>query len=118
MRGNVRADLSVTAPFGNSRMQSKNRLLEDLAKVASGAASTVVGMKEEVDAIFRQRVERLAAELNLVTREEFEATREMAAEALAAMEQLQERLAALEARLTTGVETPAAAGEASDGPSA
>lgn len=99
-------------------MQTRNRLLEDLAKVASGAASTVVGMKEEVDAIVRQRVERLAAELNLVTREEFEATREMAAEAVAAMELMQERLAALEARLSPEGETPPMAEQTTDGPAA
>ncbi|QNT70254.1 accessory factor UbiK family protein [Defluviicoccus vanus] len=99
-------------------MQTRNRLLEDLAKVASGAASTVVGMKEEVDAIVRQRVERLAAELNLVTREEFEATREMVAEAVAAMELMQERLAALEARLSPEVETPPMAEQTTDGPAA
>lgn len=80
-------------------MQTRNRLLEDLAKVASGAASTVVGVKQEVDAIVRQRLERFASELDLVTREEFEAVREMAAEARAAQEQAEERLAALEARL-------------------
>ena len=97
-------------------MQTRNRLLEDLAKVASGAASTVVGMKEEIDAIVRQRVERLAAELNLVTREEFEATRELATEAFAAVDRLEQRVAALEARL--GVDAAAAAGDIPQEPAA
>jgi Uncharacterized protein conserved in bacteria len=92
-------------------MQTRNRLLEDLAKVASGAASTVVGVKQEVDAIVRQRLERFASELDLVTREEFEAVREMAAEARAAQEQAEERLAALEARLA-GQDPASSAGPA------
>lgn len=104
------------APCGNISMQTKNRLLEDLAKVASGAASTVVGVKQEVDAIVRQRLERLASELDLVTREEFEAAREMAAEARAAQEQLEERLAALEAQLAGGDAGPSVTGDASGGP--
>lgn len=80
-------------------MQSNNRILDDLAKVASGAASTLVGVKQEVDAIVRQRIERFAADFDLVTREEFEAVREMAMAARAAEERLAARIAALEARL-------------------
>lgn len=99
-------------------MQSRNRLLEDLAKVASGAASTVVGVKQEVDAIVRQRLERLASELDLVTREEFEAAREMAADARAAQEELEKRLAALEARIANEHTSATGFGKATDGPTA
>lgn len=77
-------------------MQTKSRLLDDLTRVASGAASTVVGIKSEIDALLRQRIERLAAELDLVTRDEFEAARQMAANARAGEAALAERVAALE----------------------
>lgn len=82
-------------------MQTNNRLFDDLAKVASGAASTLVGIKQEVDAVVRQRLEKLAAELDLVPREEFEAMRAMALAARDAQESLERRVAALEARLAT-----------------
>ena len=37
-------------------MQTSNRLLDDLAKVANGAVSTLVGVKDEIEALVRQRV--------------------------------------------------------------
>jgi BMFP domain-containing protein YqiC len=82
-------------------MQTNSRILEDLAKVASGAASTLVGVKQEVDALVRQRIERFAADLDLVTREEFEAVRAVATAARTEQERLERRLAELEARLAT-----------------
>ena len=82
-------------------MQTNSRILEDLAKVASGAASTLVGVKQEVDALVRQRIERFAADPDLVTREEFEAVRAVATAARTEQERLERRLAELEARLAT-----------------
>lgn len=80
-------------------MQTSNRFLDDLAKVASGAASTVVGIKNEIEAIARQQVERLVAEFDLVRRDEFEAVSALAANARAEQERLEQRVAALEALL-------------------
>jgi len=80
-------------------MQTSNRILDDLAKVASGAASTVVGVKQEIDALLRQRLERLVNDFDLVTRDEFEAVKTTAANARAAQERLEQRVADLEARL-------------------
>ena len=78
-------------------MQTTSRLLDDLAKVANGAVSALVGVREEVDALVRQRVERLAADLDLVSREEFEAVKATAANARAEQEKLEKRVAELEA---------------------
>jgi len=78
-------------------MQTTSRLLDDLAKVANGAVSALVGVREEIDALVRQRIERLAADLDLVSREEFEAVKATAANARAEQEKLEKRLAALEA---------------------
>jgi len=80
-------------------MQTRNRLFDDLAKVASGAASTVVGIKQEVESIVQQQMERLADELGFVRRDEFDAVHALAVNARAAVEQLEERIAVLEARL-------------------
>lgn len=92
-------------------MQTSNRFFDDLAKVASGAASTLAGVKQEVEGFTRQQVERLVGEFNLVRRDEFEAVQALAANARAEQERLEQRLAALEERLaaTTAAPPPAAA---------
>ncbi|MEQ8665672.1 MAG: accessory factor UbiK family protein [Rhodospirillales bacterium] len=80
-------------------MQTSNRLFEDLAKVANGAVSTLSGMKSEIEAMIRHRVERIMCDADLVPRDEFEAVKAMAAEARRQNELLEKRLAALEAKL-------------------
>lgn len=80
-------------------MQTKGRIFDDLARVANGAVTTLVGIKGEVEAVVRQRVERLLSEADLVPRDEFEAVKAMAANARAEQEALERRLADLESRL-------------------
>ena len=80
-------------------MQSNNRILEDAARLAEGAMGTAVAMKREVEALVRGQLERVLAGMDLVRRDEFEAAREMAANARAEQERLAERVAALEAAL-------------------
>src|SRR5512147_1569175 len=80
-------------------MQTSNRFFDDLAKMASGAASTVVGVRQEIEALVRQRIERLVADFDLVRRDEFEAVKAMTANARAEQERLERRLADLEAKL-------------------
>lgn len=77
-------------------MQTRNRLLDDLARVANGAAGVATGMRDEAEALVQQRVERVLSRLNLVTREEFEAVKAMAAKARAEQEKLEKRLKDLE----------------------
>ena len=77
-------------------MQTRNRVLDDIAKVAGGAASVFSGVKEEIEALGRARLERLLGAMDLVTRDEFEAVRAMAIKARAEQERLAERLKALE----------------------
>jgi len=79
-------------------MQSK-RILDDLSRVAEGAASALQGVREEVGTIARHRIERLAADLDLVPREEFDAVRAMAIRAREEQDALQVRVGELEARL-------------------
>lgn len=80
-------------------MQMENRLFDDLARVASGALSTLGGIRDEIETRIRERLERLANEMDLVTREELEAARGMAAKARAEQERLELRLAELERRV-------------------
>ena len=80
-------------------MQTQNRLLDDVARLFSGAVGMASGVRGEVEAQFRQQFEKILAQMDLVTREEYEVTRDMAAKARDAQEQLLERVAKLEAAL-------------------
>ncbi|NKB48091.1 MAG: accessory factor UbiK family protein [Alphaproteobacteria bacterium] len=79
-------------------MQTRNRLLDDIARVANGAAGVATGMRDEVETLVQQRVERVLSRLNLVTREEFEAVKAMAAKARSEQEAMEKRLKDLENR--------------------
>ncbi len=77
-------------------VQSDNKFLDDLAKLASGAAGTLQGVRQEIDGMVRQNVDRMLARFDFVKREEFDAVKAMAAEARAQNEALGKRIAALE----------------------
>ena len=79
--------------------QTRSRIFDDLAKVMTDAAGLAQGARREVDTLVRSQLERLLAGMDVVTREEFEAVREMAALARTQNEKLEARVAALEARL-------------------
>jgi BMFP domain-containing protein YqiC len=89
-------------------MQSQSRFFDDLARVAAGAVGTLSGVKNEVEARLREQLERVLSGMDLVTREEFEAVKAMAAKARAEQEDLARRMAELESLLTTtrAAETP------------
>ncbi len=80
-------------------MQSRNRMFDDLARVTNSAAGVLSGFRDEAEAAVRQRLERLLADMDLVPREDFEAVRDMAANARRGQEELAVRVAALEAAL-------------------
>lgn len=86
-------------------MQTQNRLLDDLARVASGALGVAAGMRAEVEARLREQFERVLSQLDLVPREEFDAVKAMAIKAREAQEVLAERLARLEAAAGLKAET-------------
>lgn len=75
------------------------RLFEDLSKLAGGALGAAGGVKADLEALIRAQAVRLVEELDLVRREEFEAAREMAANARSEQDRLEKRLTALEKRL-------------------
>ena len=81
-------------------MQSENPLIADFVKLLNGAAGTVAGMTREAREGARERVKEAMGGLDFVSREEFEAVKDMAAKAREENEKLAGRLAALEARLT------------------
>lgn len=87
-------------------MQTENRLLDDLAKVATGAIGSLTGMRHEVEGKLQQQLERIVARMNLVSREEFEAMRAVAQAAREEQIRLERRVAELEARLTSQKNEP------------
>ncbi|MEM1344465.1 MAG: accessory factor UbiK family protein [Pseudomonadota bacterium] len=78
-------------------MQTRSTLLDDLSQLMTNAAGMAQGMRSEAETAMRGLAERFIAENDLVTREEFEAVREMAVKAREENDALKARLAALEA---------------------
>jgi BMFP domain-containing protein YqiC len=96
-------------------MQSQSRFLDDLARVAAGAMSTLSGVKGEVESRLREQLERVLAGMDVVSREEFEAVKAMAAKARAEQEELAKRVADLESRLVAHTADTASASRVGDG---
>jgi len=97
-------------------MQTDNPLLDDLARVASGALGALTGMRGEIEARIRDQLERVLARMDMVTREEFDVVRAMAAKARAEQDKLLERIAALEARVDSLAAKPARRSPAATSP--
>ncbi len=79
--------------------QSRNSIVEEFARLASDAAGVATSMRREAETLLKTQLERLLSTMDMVTREEHEAVKEMAAAARDDNERLEARIAALEARL-------------------
>ncbi len=88
-------------------MQSQNRFFDDLARVASGAVGALSGVRSDIEARLRDQLERILAGMDLVSREEFEAVKAMAAKARDEQDELLRRIAALESQLAGRDKAPA-----------
>ncbi len=82
-----------------TRMQTENRLLDDLARAASGALGALSGVRTEVEAQIKSRLEAWLKSQEVVAREEFEAVKAMAVKARLENESLAARVAELERKL-------------------
>jgi BMFP domain-containing protein YqiC len=80
-------------------MQSENPLIADLVKVANSAAGTFAGMTREAREGARERMKEALGGLDFVSREEFDAVKDMAAKAREKVEILEAKIIALEAKL-------------------
>ena len=85
--------------------QTSGRFFDEIARLMNDAAGVAQGVRREFDTVFRGQAERILRDLDIVTREEFEAVKEMARLAREENEALKARLAALEAKL--GAPAPA-----------
>jgi BMFP domain-containing protein YqiC len=82
-------------------MAGENPFLDHLARLLTDAAGAAEGLRNEIDVFVKARLEKLAADMNFVPRDEFDAVKAMAVSALAENEALKARLDALEKRLST-----------------
>ena len=85
-------------------MTERPKFFDDLAGIAGGAMSALNGLRDEVTALVRARVDEAIARLDLVRREEFEVMADLAAQTRAEAEALALRVAALEQRAAAGSE--------------
>lgn len=97
-------------------MQTDNRLLDDMAKAASGALGSLAGLRHEIEMRVQQQLERLLGRMNLVSRDEFEAMKAVAQAAREQQIKLERRLQEIEARL--GIAGAPVALDAPEGPAA
>ena len=79
---------------------AQSRVYEDFTRLVTDAAEMAQGVRREAETAIKSQLERLLATMDVVTREEFEAVKEMAAKARDENEKLSQRLAALEALVT------------------
>ena len=81
-------------------MAPRGRIFDDMAKLMTDAAGVAQGVRREAETAVKTQAERLLASMDVVSREEFEAVRDMAATARDENDALRKRLAALEAKLS------------------
>ena len=82
-------------------MQSRSKFLDDISQLMTNAAGVAQGARDEAETAMRGMVDRFLADRNLVTREEFDAVREMAIKAREENDALAARIAELESKLST-----------------
>ena len=80
-------------------MQTRDKIFDDISQLMTNAAGMAQGMKTEAETAMKSWMERWLADSDLVTREEFDAVREMAVKAREENESLADRIVELEARL-------------------
>ncbi|MDP9056664.1 MAG: accessory factor UbiK family protein [Pseudomonadota bacterium] len=80
-------------------MQSENPLIADFVRLMNSAAGTLAGMTREARDTARERVKEAMGGLDFISREEFDAAKDMAAKAREEAEALKVRMTALEAKV-------------------
>ncbi|MDX5362091.1 MAG: accessory factor UbiK family protein [Alphaproteobacteria bacterium] len=98
-------------------MQTRNRLLDDLAKLATNAAGLAQGVRDEAETAIKAQLERLMGEMDVVNREDFDAMAELARKTAERNAELEARLARLEdafAKLPHHLRHPAQSGTDGD----
>lgn len=85
--------------------QTNSRLFDEVARLMSDAAGAANGIKKEIDSVVRGQAEKVLRDLDVVSREEFDAVKAMAQKARAENEALAARIAILEGKGGTASKT-------------
>lgn len=80
--------------------QPRGRIFDDVSKLFTDAAGVASGVRREAETLVKTQVERLLSTMDVVTREEFEAIRDMAVMVRQQNARLEARIAELEAKLS------------------
>lgn len=79
-------------------MQTRSKIMDDVAQLMTNAAGLAQGAKEEADNAIKNMMDRWLADRDFVTREEFDAVRAMAQKAREENAALLKRIEALEGK--------------------
>jgi BMFP domain-containing protein YqiC len=82
--------------------QTRGQFFDDVSRMFTDAAGLADSARREVETLARAQLEKLLATMNVVSREEFEAVREMALKARDENDKLAARVAMLEEKLGQG----------------
>lgn len=82
--------------------QSRNKIFDDLSQLMTNAMGVAQGARSEAETAMKSWIDRWIAERDLVTREEFEAVREMAIKARAENAELRAEIEALKGTAQPG----------------
>ena len=82
-------------------MQAPNKLFDEMSKLMTNAMGVAQGAKTEAETAMKSWMDRWLADRDFVTREEFEAVREMAIKARTENAELRARLDALDGKSGT-----------------
>ncbi|WP_319530353.1 accessory factor UbiK family protein [uncultured Cohaesibacter sp.] len=86
--------------------QTNNRIFDEFAKLMTDAAGVAQGVRDEAENAIRAQLERFMGDMDLVTRDEFEAVKAMAIAARDENEALAARIAVLEEKLGISADKP------------
>jgi len=79
-------------------MQSRNRIFDDMSQLMTNAMGVAQGAKDEAETALKSMMDRWLADRDFVSRDEFEAVREMATKAREENATLLARIEALEVK--------------------
>lgn len=74
-------------------MQTQGTVFDDLARLMTGAMGVAQGVSEEAKTFVRTQADRFVADMDLVSRDEFEAMQETVRELRARIDELEAKLA-------------------------
>jgi BMFP domain-containing protein YqiC len=81
-------------------MQSTSSILDDVARLMTSGMGMAQGLQDEAKGFMRAQADRFVADMDLVTRDEFESVKAMAQAAKQEAADLRQRLERLEALLS------------------